>query len=90
MARWVQKLQQYNFTIHHRRGRLHGNADALSKRPCEDTACKYCEKREIQDADVNVTNSTTTGHKESTVLNVFCETITNQNEEARITELFCI
>ena len=25
MATWVQKLQQYNFTIHHRRGRLHGN-----------------------------------------------------------------
>ena len=86
MARWLQKLQQCNFTIHHRRGRLHGNADALSRRPCEETACKYCEKREVRDADVNVTNGTTIGHKQSTVLNVLCETITNQNEETRIIE----
>ena len=64
MARWLQKLQQYNFTIHHRRGRLHGNADALSRRPCEETACKYCEKREVWDADLNVTNGTTIGQPE--------------------------
>ena len=31
MARWIQKLQQYDFTIAHRPGRSHGNADALSK-----------------------------------------------------------
>ena len=86
MARWLQKLQQYNFTIHHRRGRLHGNADALSIRPCEETACKYCEKREVRGADVNVTNGTTIGHKQSIVLNVLCETITNQNEETRVIE----
>ena len=85
MARWLQKLQQYNFIIHHYRGRLDGNADALS-RPCEETACKYCEKREVRDADVIVTNGSTIGHKESTVLNVLCETISNQDEETRITE----
>ena len=86
MARWLQKLQQYNFTIHHRRGRLHGNADAQSRRPCEQTSCKYCEKREVRDADVNVTNGTTIGPKESTVCNVLCEAITNPNEETRIIE----
>ena len=86
MARWFQKLQQYNFTIHHRRGGLHGNADALSRRPCEETACKYSEKLEIRDADVNVTNITIISHKENTVLNVLCETNTNQNQQARITE----
>lgn len=61
MARWLRKLQQYNFTIHQRRGRRHGNADALSRRPCEEAACKYCEKREMQDAAMNVTNHTTIG-----------------------------
>ena len=86
MARWLQKLQQYNFTIRHRRGRLDGNARSLSRRPCEETACKYCEKREVRDADVIVTNGTAIGHKESTVLNVLCETITNQDEETRITK----
>lgn len=86
MARWLQKLQQYNFTIQHRRGRLHGNADALSRRPCEETACKYCEKREVRDAAINVANDTTIGRKENIVLNVVCEAVTNQDGRSQITE----
>ena len=38
MARWLETLQQYNFKIVHRRGRLHTNADALSRLPC--SQCK--------------------------------------------------
>ena len=34
LARWLEALQEYNFTIEHRKGRLHGNADAMSRRPC--------------------------------------------------------
>ena len=34
MARWLEALQEYNFQIVHRQGRLHGNADAMSRRPC--------------------------------------------------------
>ena len=30
-ARWVMKLQQYNFEIFHRSGKLNTNADALSR-----------------------------------------------------------
>ncbi|CAB3981552.1 Retrovirus-related Pol poly from transposon, partial [Paramuricea clavata] len=41
-ARWLQKLQLYDFAVFQRRSKLHGNADALSRRPCEETGCKYC------------------------------------------------
>lgn len=35
LARWLEQLQEFDFQIMHRRGRSHGNADALSRRPCE-------------------------------------------------------
>ena len=47
MARWLAKLQQYTFCVEHRSGARHGNADALSRRPC--MACRHCEKREMED-----------------------------------------
>ncbi len=34
IARWLQYLESYNLHVTHRPGRLHGNADALSRRPC--------------------------------------------------------
>ena len=30
LAQWLEALQEYNFTIEHRKGHLHGNADAMS------------------------------------------------------------
>ena len=35
LARWIEKLQEYDFTIFHRQGKQHQNADALSRRPDE-------------------------------------------------------
>ena len=32
LARWLEKLEEYNFTVHHRSGQKH--ADALSRLPC--------------------------------------------------------
>ena len=49
MARWLEKLQPYNFTIAYRPGVKHGNADALSRRPCADVLCRHCEKREVEE-----------------------------------------
>ncbi len=37
--RWYDVLQQYTYTFQHRPGINHGNADALSRRPCD---CKVC------------------------------------------------
>ena len=33
MARWLEQLQEYDFSIIHRQGRKHTNADALSRIP---------------------------------------------------------
>jgi hypothetical protein len=42
-ARWVQRLQEYNFTCEYRQGRKHTNADALFRRPCQEE-CFHCRK----------------------------------------------
>ncbi|GFV58470.1 retrovirus-related Pol polyprotein from transposon 17.6 [Trichonephila clavipes] len=45
IARWIQRLQKYDVEIRHRKGSAHGNADALSRRPCPES-CKYCSRIE--------------------------------------------
>ncbi|GBL74613.1 Retrovirus-related Pol polyprotein from transposon 17.6 [Araneus ventricosus] len=40
-ARWIQRLQEYDFEIQHRKITSHGNADALSRKHCKEN-CKYC------------------------------------------------
>jgi len=34
-GRWLDLLAEYDIDIQHRPGRVHGNSDALSRRPCE-------------------------------------------------------
>ena len=34
LARWLETLSEYDFTIEHRPGKKHGNADGLSRKPC--------------------------------------------------------
>jgi hypothetical protein len=46
-ARWIQRLQEYNFTFEHRQGRKHINADALPRRPCQEE-CTHCHKVEAR------------------------------------------
>ncbi len=36
LARWITRLEQYDFKIEYRKGSLHQNADALSRWPLED------------------------------------------------------
>ena len=46
-GRWLDLLAEYDITIQHRPGRVHGNSDALSRRPCErsdGTTCRQCRR----------------------------------------------
>ena len=43
VARWIEKLAPFDWKIEHRAGKLHTNADSLSRRPC-DGSCKQCVK----------------------------------------------
>ena len=46
IARWLETLASYDFDIIHRSGLTHSNADSLSRRPCTDDQCEYCERVE--------------------------------------------
>ncbi|GBN04797.1 Retrovirus-related Pol polyprotein from transposon 297 [Araneus ventricosus] len=61
IARWIQRLQEYDFEIQHRKGTSHGNADALSRRPSKES-CKHCtnaEKKFGMETDISVKVLTT-------------------------------
>ena len=59
VARWIEALSSFNFTVEYRKGKLHGNADSMSRCPnprecdCEDEGslkcgpCKRCRKRAL-------------------------------------------
>ena len=46
IARWLQRLSPYDFIIKHRAGKIHLNADGLSRqrcRPCKRPGCSDCK-----------------------------------------------
>ncbi len=42
LARWLEVLASYDFTIQHRAGRSHQNADAMSRYPCKQCSQANC------------------------------------------------
>ena len=54
LARWLEKFQEFQFTIVHRPGRAHTNADALSRQPV-----RHCNKM-CPDASPSAVNAVTT------------------------------
>ncbi|CAG2220668.1 unnamed protein product [Mytilus edulis] len=57
MARWLEVLGTYDTEIQHRAGRIHSNADALSRRPCLVTSCTYCTRIESKSKSEDLTNT---------------------------------
>ena len=49
IARWLEYLQGFEFQVVHRAGEQHGNADALSRRPCAEEGCTYCDRQEARE-----------------------------------------
>ncbi|GBN54193.1 hypothetical protein AVEN_128918-1, partial [Araneus ventricosus] len=85
IARWIQRLQEYDFEIQHRKGTSHGNANALSlflsRRPCKES-CKLCtnaEKKFGIETDIFVKVLTTANDPWSS-----CEIQTAQLEDLAI------
>ena len=52
MARWLHALQQFQFTIVHRAGNDHGNADGLSRAPTD--PCRQCTRVDCPQVDTSV------------------------------------
>ena len=52
MARWLHTLQQFQFTIVHRAGRDHSNADGLSRVPT--SPCSQCTRVDCPRVDTAV------------------------------------
>lgn len=46
-TRWLEILEEFDFEIFHRPGARHGNADALSRRPCSGKGCVCHETKSL-------------------------------------------
>ena len=57
LARWLELLSQFDMDIIHRAGRIHGNGDGLSRRPCPPD-CTTCVKGEKRIEDVRTIQET--------------------------------
>ena len=58
LTRWLELLGTYDFNIQNRSGICHGNADALSRRPCGD--CRYSDRAEQKGESSSAADSETT------------------------------
>ena len=49
VARWLEVLSTFSMAIEHRPGRLHGNADGMSRKPCTDDTVTTSHRESPQD-----------------------------------------
>ena len=68
VAHWIEVLDTYDFKIEHRPGKSHGNADALSRRPCDGIDCKQCNKMERsgQETQIHIPSRKPTNRNQQT------------------------
>ncbi len=60
VARWLETLADFEFVIEHRAGQKHGNADGMSRSPCNQCGLQDEEESEIKlrVSAVNIENPT--------------------------------
>jgi transposase InsO family protein len=51
-SRWLETMEEFQFTVEHRPGARHQNADALSRRPCIKRGCCRLEEEKSDANDV--------------------------------------
>jgi hypothetical protein len=69
LARWLQKIQQYDLKLEHRAGKYHLNADALSRRPCLEEHCKNCDRAEAKERSAREAHCADENHRFTLVTN---------------------
>ena len=85
LARWLTILDPYSFTIVHRQGAKHGNADGLSRiitRPCSRPDCPDCEPiRRQRVSEVSVQTVVSVVKDESSFVNTDRDDVYSVNND---------
>jgi len=76
-ARWLEVMEEYDFQVEHRPGVKHGNADAISRRPCRIASCACRQSEEVKNAEGNHTVMSVSAENEQNV--VFSQTVSTPN-----------
>lgn len=79
LARWLEVILPYDMEIEHRAGRLHGNADGLSRVPC--TQCGYFD--DWEKADVPEDYARTLKHEVKNTSTAESKTLLEMQDESR-------
>lgn len=79
LARWLEVISPYDMEIEHRAGRLHGNADGLSRVPC--TQCGYFD--DWEKADVPEDYARTLKHEVKNTSTAESKTLLEMQDESR-------
>ena len=61
LARWLERLQLYDFEIVYRAGTKIPASDALSRRPCSEDNCRHCQRVESSACAVSSRDESATG-----------------------------
>ena len=54
LARWISVLDTYDFTIQHRPGAKHSNADGLTRQECTQCKRRECEGRSLRSQEIKL------------------------------------
>ena len=74
-ARWLEIMEEYDFE--HRPGVKHGNADAISRRPCRIASCACRQSEEVKNVEGDHTAMSVSAENEQNV--VFSHAVSTSN-----------